>query len=96
MFERDLYSSDHEVFRDSVRKFIADKVTPFHEQWEKDGIVPKALWLKAGEAGLLSPGVPEEYGGFATGSESEKRGIGAPWTQSIQGPADGELHQSES
>ena len=65
MFERDLYSSDHEVFRDSVRKFIADKVTPFHEQWEKDGQISREAWLQAGEQGLLCATIPEEYGGPA-------------------------------
>jgi acyl-CoA dehydrogenase len=65
MFERDLYSSDHEVFRDSVRKFIADKVTPFHEQWEKDGQISREAWTQAGEQGLLCATIPEEYGGPA-------------------------------
>ena len=65
MFERDLYSSDHENFRDSVRKFIADKVTPFHEQWEKDGQISREAWLQAGEQGLLCATIPEEYGGPA-------------------------------
>ena len=36
---------------------------PHHAQWEQDGIVPRELWLKAGEAGLLCFDVPEEYGG---------------------------------
>ena len=58
-----IYEEDHAIFRDSVRKFVEKEVAPYHEQWEKDSIVPKSLWLKAGEAGLLSPTVPEEYGG---------------------------------
>ncbi|MBT3701901.1 MAG: acyl-CoA dehydrogenase [Alphaproteobacteria bacterium] len=58
-----MYEEDHAIFRDSVRKFVEKEVAPYHEQWEKDSIVPKSLWLKAGEAGLLSPTVPEEYGG---------------------------------
>ena len=37
---------------------------PFHAQWEKDGIVPRELWLKAGAEGLLCCTVPEEYGGM--------------------------------
>ena len=58
-----IYEEDHVIFRDSVRKFVEQEVAPYHEQWEKDGIVPKSLRLKAGEAGLLEPTVPEEYGG---------------------------------
>jgi alkylation response protein AidB-like acyl-CoA dehydrogenase len=59
----DLYTSEHEDFRKTVRAFFEREVIPHHEQWEKDGIVPRELWLKAGEAGLLCFDVPEEYGG---------------------------------
>jgi len=36
---------------------------PHHQDWEKEGIVPRGFWLRAGEQGLLCPQVPEEYGG---------------------------------
>jgi acyl-CoA dehydrogenase len=58
-----LYTSAHEDFRKTVRTFFEREVTPHHEQWEQDGIVPREVWLKAGEAGLLCFDVPEEYGG---------------------------------
>ena len=58
-----LYTSEHEDFRKTVRTFFEREVTPHHEQWEHDGIVPRELWLRAGEAGLLCFDVPEEYGG---------------------------------
>src|SRR5690554_2929473 len=64
MFERSLFNQEHEMFRDSVRKFIDKEIVPFHYQWEKDGIVPRELWLKAGEAGMLCCTIPEEYGGL--------------------------------
>jgi alkylation response protein AidB-like acyl-CoA dehydrogenase len=59
----DVYTSEHEDFRKSARTFYEREVVPFHDQWEQDGIVPRELWLKAGEAGLLCFDVPEEYGG---------------------------------
>jgi alkylation response protein AidB-like acyl-CoA dehydrogenase len=59
----DLYSSEHEDFRKTARTFFEREVAPHHDQWEKDGIVPRELWLKAGKAGLLCFDVPEEYGG---------------------------------
>jgi acyl-CoA dehydrogenase len=65
MFERQLFSTDHEVFRDSVRRFVADKITPFHDQWEQDGQIDRKAWLQAGEQGLLCATIPEEYGGPA-------------------------------
>ena len=62
--QRDLFSSDHEIFRDSVRAFVETEMVPFHAQWEKDQRVPREVWLKAGAAGLLCCDIPEAYGGF--------------------------------
>ncbi len=64
MIERSLFSSEHDMWRTSVRRFVEKQIVPFHAQWEKDGIVPRELWLRAGEAGLLCCTVPEEYGGL--------------------------------
>lgn len=60
---RDIYTEEHEAFRDMVRSFIAKEAAPHHEQWEKDGIVSREVWLAAGRAGLLGIDMPEEYGG---------------------------------
>lgn len=59
----DLYSDEHEDFRRTARAFFEREVIPHHDQWEADGIVPRELWLKAGEAGLLCFDVEEAYGG---------------------------------
>ena len=61
--ERTLLGEEHRLFRDAVRAFVKREIVPFHEQWEKDGIVPRELWLKAGQAGFLCMAVPEEFGG---------------------------------
>ena len=63
MIERSLFSEEHAIWRETVRRFVEREIVPFHAQWEKDGIVPRELWLKAGEQGLLCCTVPEEYGG---------------------------------
>lgn len=52
------------LFRDSIRRFCAEEMAPHYEQWERDGLVPRALFNKLGEAGLLCVDVPEEYGGY--------------------------------
>lgn len=65
--ERTLFSSDHEQFRDTVRKFLETELTPHHAQWEKDKVVPREIWRKAGEMGLLCPNMPAGYGGAAAG-----------------------------
>lgn len=64
MIPRTLFSSDHDTFRDTVRKFLDNEAVPCHEQWEQSGQVPRALWRKAGEQGFLCPMVAEEYGGL--------------------------------
>lgn len=51
------------MFRDSVRQFVQKEIQPFHDQWEKDGIVSRSVWKKAGQHGFLCMEAPEEYGG---------------------------------
>lgn len=63
MIPRTLFAPEHEMFRDAARRFIATEIMPYHAEWEKVGVVPRELWLKAGAAGLLCPNVPEDYGG---------------------------------
>ncbi|OUL98046.1 acyl-CoA dehydrogenase family protein [Variovorax sp. JS1663] len=63
MIERTLFTPDHEAFRDSFRRFMDKEIAPFHEDWEAQGYVDRALWNKAGENGFLCMSLPEEYGG---------------------------------
>jgi acyl-CoA dehydrogenase len=60
---REIFDAEHEAFRRTARTFFEKEVVPFHDEWEKAGIVPRNVWTKAGEAGLLCFDVPEEYGG---------------------------------
>ncbi len=65
MIPRTLFNSDHEAFRDSLRKFLEKEAAPHHARWEEEGQVSRELWLKAGENGFLCPTVAEQYGGPA-------------------------------
>jgi len=58
-----LYEPEHEAFRAMVRDFVAKEVVPFHDAWERAGIVDRGVWLAAGKRGLLGMDVPEQYGG---------------------------------
>lgn len=58
-----VYDTDHDMFRDSVRKFLEVEALPHHLRWEKQGQVDREIWTKAGEQGFLCPSVSEEYGG---------------------------------
>ncbi|GAA3989653.1 acyl-CoA dehydrogenase family protein [Comamonas faecalis] len=63
LITRTIYREDHEQLREQARRFFEREVEPFHDQWERDGIVPKEVWRKAGREGLLNPMLPEPYGG---------------------------------
>jgi long-chain-acyl-CoA dehydrogenase len=60
---RDIFTDEHDAFRDMVRSFIAKEIEPHHDEWERDGMVSRDLWLAAGRAGLLGIDIDERYGG---------------------------------
>jgi alkylation response protein AidB-like acyl-CoA dehydrogenase len=60
---RSLYEAEHEDFRETVRAWAEKNVVPFHDQWERDGIVPREVWTSAGAQGLLGTDMDERYGG---------------------------------
>ena len=62
-----ILEQEHEDFRAIARAFFDKEVVPFHEQWERDGIVEREVWRKAGERGLLCFDVAEEHGGAGIG-----------------------------
>ena len=81
---RAIFEPEHEAFRETVGTFLDKEAVPFHEQWEKDGIVDREVWAKAGAQGLLGLQLPEEYGGGGTpdfrynavvGEEMTRRGV---------------------
>jgi len=64
MIERTLFTPEHQVFRDSFRRFMAEEIAPHHAAWEEQGFVDKPVWAKAGALGFLCMTQPEAYGGF--------------------------------
>lgn len=62
--DRAIYDEDHRQLRATTRRFIAAEIAPHFHAWETAGIVDRSFWTRAGEAGLLCPTVPEEYGGI--------------------------------
>ena len=63
--DRAIYEEEHSIFRSSVRKFFEAEAVPHTVDWSQAGQVPRDFWYKLGEAGLLCPQMPEEYGGVA-------------------------------
>jgi acyl-CoA dehydrogenase len=56
-----------DLFRDNVRRFIAEELTAHDAKWRGQKHVDRSVWLKAGELGILLPDIPEEYGGAGAG-----------------------------
>lgn len=52
-----------DLFREMVLRALEREVAPHYEQWECEGITPRALWNTLGEAGLLCVDAPEDHGG---------------------------------
>ena len=57
------FDPEHQDYRESVRRFIAEEILPHQQQWERDGIVPRALFEAAAQKGMLAMQVPEAHGG---------------------------------
>ncbi|MGP2441551.1 acyl-CoA dehydrogenase family protein [Streptomyces sp. JW3] len=60
---RDVFTADHEDFRELVRDVVAKEVVPHYTEWEKAGRLPRSFFERLGSLGLLGMAVPEEYGG---------------------------------
>jgi alkylation response protein AidB-like acyl-CoA dehydrogenase len=62
-YTKSLFTEDHEIFRESYRKFLATEADAHVDEWLAAGEIPKSFWRKCGEQGFLAVGVPEAYGG---------------------------------
>jgi len=60
---RTLYDATHELFPGAFRAFVEKEIAPFHDDWERAGIVDKALFRRAGAAGFLGIAAPQPLGG---------------------------------
>lgn len=60
---RELFTADHEAFRQLVRDFVAKEAVPHYTEWEHAGRLPRELFEKLGSLGVLGMSIPEAYGG---------------------------------
>ena len=56
MIPRTVYSPEHEIFRDAVRRFVEREIMPHVDQWDEAEEFPRELYRKASAAGLLGEG----------------------------------------
>ena len=62
-FKRRIFEPEHDMFRESVRRFYADEVVPHRETWREAGQVSRDVWAAAGAHGFCAMWADEKYGG---------------------------------
>tara|TARA_R110002033_G_scaffold72897_1_gene124127 strand:+ start:72222 stop:73430 length:1209 start_codon:yes stop_codon:yes gene_type:complete len=87
LLEREIYASEeHKMMQEMIQDFLKNEILPENDQWERDGMVSRKIWERAGELGLLCIDMPIEYGGSGLDfsfsalfiEELLKRGISGP------------------
>lgn len=61
---RTIFNEEHEMFRQSIKDFIAKEISPYNAEWEKNKMVSRESWKKLGDNGFLCIQAPEQYGGL--------------------------------
>jgi acyl-CoA dehydrogenase len=85
LIERKVYASEeHKMMKGMIQEFISNEIMDHIDEWEKNGMVSREIWKRAGELGLLCIDMPEIYGGggldftFALLIEEFAKGISGP------------------
>jgi len=63
MIKNAYFNEEHELLRDQIRRFVSEKVAPYGETWETEGMVPRNILQEMGSLGLFGIRYPEQYGG---------------------------------
>lgn len=61
--QREIFSEEHDLFREQFRRFVRDEVEPRVAEWNASGITPRSIWKRMGDEGYLGCDMPEEWGG---------------------------------
>ena len=59
-----ILTEEHLMFKEAAETFLIKEAVPYTEKWEKEGVVDREIWTKAGSMGMLCTDMPEEYGGM--------------------------------
>jgi len=60
---RELYDDDHEVYRETVREFLAREVVPHQHDWDDARWIDRTVYARAAKAGLYGLQIDERFGG---------------------------------
>ena len=85
--QREIYASEeHKMMQKMIQDFIRNEIIDHIDDWEKNGMVSRDIWERAGALGLLCMDMPEQYGGTGLDfsfsalfiEELAKQGINGP------------------
>ena len=64
LLAREVYASEeHKMMQEMIQDFIKNEIIDHVDEWEKNGMVSREIWERAGALGLLCIDMPEQYGG---------------------------------
>lgn len=58
-----LFREEHEAYRDAARRFVANEIAAYAEEWESARDYPRDLFAKVGAAGFFGAKFDEDWGG---------------------------------
>lgn len=61
--KRSIYTSEHDLLRSEIAKFLSAEVQPNIDSWETQGHADRSVWNQLGEFGALGAMISEENGG---------------------------------
>ena len=57
------FTEEHEIFRKTLREFVARELLPYVNEWERAEEFPREVFKKCGQLGFLGASHPEDVGG---------------------------------
>jgi citronellyl-CoA dehydrogenase len=57
------FTEEHDMIRQTVKRFVKAEIAPFAERWDEEGIFPREIFRKAGELGLFGIRIDPKWGG---------------------------------
>ncbi len=74
----DLYGPEHEMFRQTFRRFIEQEMEPNVDRWLEQHDIEPEFWLKAGESPYKTSGLPSDMPPFCAigaGAATPRTGV---------------------
>src|SRR3974390_1680652 len=57
------FAEEHELIRQTVRRFVREEIAPHAAKWDEEGIFPREIFRKAGQLGLFGIRIEPKGGG---------------------------------